>query len=209
MTPDEFRAESGVSRETLDRLQTYAGLLTRWQGSINLVGAATLPDMWRRHFLDSAQLAGLAPPGAGPWLDLGTGAGFPGMVLAIMEVGEVHLVESDQRKCAFLTEVARVTGAAVHLHRARAEDVSPGDAGVAGVVTARAVAPLAGVLELAEPFTGPGTIILLPAGRAPVAALTEARKSWMMQAETLPSRTAPDASILRLREVFRGRSVAG
>jgi 16S rRNA (guanine527-N7)-methyltransferase len=203
LTPESFRAETGVSRETLRRLETYASLLGKWQRTINLVGAGTLEDMWRRHYLDSAQLAGLVPPDAGVWIDLGTGAGLPGMVLAILGVGEVHLVESNQRKCAFLAEVARATDTRVKIHAERAEDLDPlGLApGGADVVTARAVAPLSALLRLASRFGGPGTTYLVLAGRDATAALTEARKSWTLSAESLPSKTDPDSVVLRIRDL--------
>ena len=205
LTPESFRAETGVSRATLRRLETYASLLGKWQRTINLVGAGTLEDMWRRHYLDSAQLAGLVPPDAGVWIDLGTGAGLPGMVLAIMGVGEVHLVESDQRKCAFLAEVARATDTRVKIHAERAEDLDPlGLApGGADVVTARAVAPLSALLRLASRFGGPGTTYLVLAGRDATAALTKARKSWTLSAESLPSKTDPDSVVLRIRDLAR------
>ena len=99
-----FQAETGVSRETLDRLAAYEATLRKWQPKINLVGPSTLPDAWRRHFFDSAQLFPLLPESVRVLVDLGSGAGFPGLVLSIMGVPEVHLVESDSRKCAFLRE---------------------------------------------------------------------------------------------------------
>ena len=205
LTPEAFRAETGVSRETLGRLETYASLLGKWQRTINLVGPGTLEDMWRRHFLDSAQLAGLVAPDAAAWVDLGTGAGFPGMVLAILGVGEVHLVESDQRKCAFLREVARATATRVQIHPERAEALDPAEIapGGADVVTARAVARLPALLSLAIRFGGPGTTYLFPAGRDAPAALTKARKSWTLSAESLPSKTDPDSVVLRIRNLAR------
>ena len=106
---DDFRQVSGVSRETLERLRIYEALLRKWQAKINLVGPATLDDAWRRHFLDSAQLFPLLPANAQVVVDLGSGAGFPGLVLAVMGVPTVHLIESDLRKAAFLREVARET----------------------------------------------------------------------------------------------------
>ena len=202
MTPEEFRAETGVSRETLARLVTYAALLAKWQRTINLVAASTLPDLWRRHMLDSAQLAGLAQGEV--WVDLGSGAGFPGMVLAIMGVGAVHLIESDQRKAAFLAEVAARTGTEVAIHAVRVEALTRAQIGPSGadVVTARALAPLPKLLELAVSLAGAGCNFLFPFGRADAdAALTESRKSWRIDAEQIPSRTEPDSVILRLRGV--------
>lgn len=194
------RAGVAVSRETLDRLAAYAALLEKWQRSINLVGPRTLGDLWTRHFLDSAQLLPLLPDGVRVLVDLGSGAGFPGLVLAVLGVQEVHLVESDTRKAAFLREAARATGSTVTVHARRAEQVEPFRA---DVVSARALAPLADLLTLAEPFVGPGTTCLFPKGQSVGQELTDAAKAWKMQAETLPSLTDPDAGILRLREVHR------
>src|SRR5918912_3476535 len=112
LTPEGFAELVPVSRETLDRLAAYLDLLRRWQRTINLVGAATLDDPWRRHLLDSAQLLRFLPEGVRRLVDLGSGAGLPGLALAILGVPEVHLIESDRRKAAFLREAARATGAA-------------------------------------------------------------------------------------------------
>ncbi len=140
MTPAEFTSAlksqgQDVSRETLSALETYAALLVKWQARINLVAKDSLPDLWRRHFLDSAQLVPLLPPGAAPITDLGSGAGFPGLVLSIMTGRAVHLVDSDQRKGAFLLEAARMTGAKARVHSERIEATK---AWPAEIVTARA-----------------------------------------------------------------------
>ena len=196
--PDAFRAATGVSRETLAVLGRYADLLARWQRRINLVGPATMPDLWRRHFLDSAQLLPLAPSTSGCWLDLGSGAGFPGLVLALLGVADMHLVESDGRKCAFLAEAARVTGARITLHHGRIETLT----GVAAaVVTARACAPVARLLALSAGIATRHTVYLLPKGREVAAELTEAGESWSMQIERFPSQTDPRGTVLRLTEV--------
>ena len=121
LSREEFGDRLGVSRETLERLSIHLELLRRWQPAINLVGAATLADPWRRHFLDSAQLAAHVPSAARSCIDVGSGAGFPGMVLALLGVSGVHLIESDRRKAQFLREVARATGAAVAVHAERIE----------------------------------------------------------------------------------------
>ncbi len=153
--PEGFCAATGVSRETLERLARYAGLLETWSRSINLVGRRSLADLWRRHMLDSAQLMELMPP-APPGrprriVDLGTGAGFPGLVLAILGAGEVHLIESDQKKVSFLRAAARASGAEVTIHAARIENLAPIRA---DLVTARALAPLPKLLAIAAPFLG-------------------------------------------------------
>jgi len=137
-------ALSRVSRETRERLNTYAELLRKWQRSINLVGPKTLDDLWNRHFVDSAQLLPLIPPTARVLVDFGSGAGFPGLVLAILGMAEVHLIESDQRKATFLREVARATGTPVTVHAKRIEQVTPFPA---DIVSARALAPLGDLLD--------------------------------------------------------------
>lgn len=200
MTPEGFQAETGVSRETLDRLRVYANLLVKWQRSINLVGPKTLPDLWRRHMLDSAQLYPLLPRDTTTLVDLGSGAGFPGLVLAILGVPDVHLIESDQRKATFLREVSRETGASVTIHAARAEALTPLPA---DAVTARALAPLPKLLVLAEPFLQPNSVCLFLKGQDVESELTDATKEARMSIERVPSRTDPRGRILILREIAR------
>lgn len=190
-----FAAATAVSRETLERLTRYAELLEKWQARINLVGASTLPDLWRRHMLDSAQLARHAPAG-GRWVDLGSGAGFPGLVLAILGVGEVHLIESDARKCAFLREAARLTGAAVTIWPRRIDAVPPLGA---RVITARALAPLEKLLAWAAPHRDTHTIHLIPKGREAEAELTAARRRDTLQVERHASASDPASTIFVLR----------
>jgi 16S rRNA (guanine527-N7)-methyltransferase len=204
-TPEQFAADANVSRDTLERLRAYAALLTKWQAAINLVGRDTLDDLWRRHMLDSAQLARYLPAGARIVTDLGSGAGFPGLVLAIVADVHVHLVESTGRKTAFLQEAARLTGARVTIHRARIESVEhwPSDA-----VTSRALAPLPALLELAAPFLHPATsdvdpVCLFPKGAQAEQELTNARKSWKLAVERFPSLAEPAGCVLRIRGVSR------
>jgi 16S rRNA (guanine527-N7)-methyltransferase len=191
---------AGVSRETRERLEVYAGLLRKWQPVINLVGPRTLTDLWNRHFVDSAQLHGLMPPNARTLVDLGSGAGFPGLVLAILGVPDVHLIESDQRKATFLREVARATGASVTVHAARIEKVTPFHA---DVVSARALAPLVDLLALASPFLGGNSICLFPKGQQADDEVCAAAKTWNMAVDRIQSITDPSASILRVSEVSR------
>ncbi|HEM45717.1 MAG TPA: 16S rRNA (guanine(527)-N(7))-methyltransferase RsmG [Alphaproteobacteria bacterium] len=200
MTPEAFAAEAGVSRETLDRLRVYADLLVKWNRRINLVGRSTLPDLWRRHMLDSAQLYPLLPARARSLVDLGSGAGFPGMVLAIMGVPDAHLIESDRRKCAFLRAVARATGTPVTIHAGRIESV-PGFA--ADVIVSRALAELAQLLDLAENFLGKHSILLFLKGRGVDLELTRAAERWKMRVRKVPSRTDSEGSILRLEAISR------
>jgi 16S rRNA (guanine527-N7)-methyltransferase len=200
LDPGGFAALSGVSRETLARLEAYAGLLVQWSERINLVGRDTLGDLWRRHFLDSAQLLRHVPPGAQSLVDLGSGAGFPGLVLAIMGVPGVELVEADARKCAFLREAARVAAAPVLIRNARIEAV-PSQA--AAVVTARGVAPLDRLFVLAERFIGPETVCLFPKGERAAQELTAASQAWTMEPTCHESCTDPRGVILCLRRVGR------
>jgi 16S rRNA (guanine527-N7)-methyltransferase len=197
----EVAALLDVSRETLDRLARHLELLERWQRRINLVGRGSLDDPWRRHVLDSGQLSRLLPPGTRRLIDLGASAGFPGLVLAIMGVAEVHLVEADRRKAAFLREAARVTGTRVTVHPFRAESLAPEPF---DVVTARALAPLPRLVELAAPFMGPAGVALFPKGAGARRELTEAAKAWHMTVRSFPSLSDPSGVVLELSEVSRG-----
>ncbi|MGO4570783.1 16S rRNA (guanine(527)-N(7))-methyltransferase RsmG [Microvirga sp. 2TAF3] len=192
-----------VSRETSDKLAFLESELRRWQAIKNLVGPGTLDQIWERHIADSLQLYTLMPD-ARLWLDLGSGAGFPGLVLAIagFERGlEVHLVESNSRKCAFLRHIARLTGVHAKVHEARLETVIPDFVGRADVVSARALASLGRLLEWTEPLLKTGTTGLFPKGRDVEAELTEAGESWKFEAEILPSRTDSEARILRITSI--------
>ncbi len=177
--------------------------LRRWQAIKNLVGPATLDQIWDRHIVDSLQLLDLAPD-AQTWLDLGSGAGFPGLVLAIAgsERGlKVHLVESNSRKCAFLRHITRLAGVSATIHEARLETVIPGFTGQADVVSARALAALPLLLEWTEPLLKAGAIGVFPKGRDAEIELTEARKRWTFTADILPSRTDSEARILRITSI--------
>jgi 16S rRNA (guanine527-N7)-methyltransferase len=203
LTAEGFATASGVSRETLAALTGYAELLTKWQGKINLVSTDSLADLWSRHMLDSAQLYELLPAGTRVLADLGSGAGFPGMVLAILGVPEVHLIESDARKCAFLREAARLAGLMPGqnpiIHRARIEGV-PGF--IADVVTARACAPLDRLMAYAERFLGPQSVCIFPKGAQVEDELTAA-KNWRMTVERFPSATDSSGTILRIGHIAR------
>jgi 16S rRNA (guanine527-N7)-methyltransferase len=197
---DGFAAATGVSRETMERLEAYAALLVAWSARINLVGRATLDDLWRRHFFDSAQLRPLIPPATRSLVDLGSGAGFPGLVLAILGASGVELVEADSRKAAFLREAARITAAAVTIRGCRVEAVAPHEV---DVVTARACAPLDRLLALGERFIGPRTTCLFLKGARVDEELTEAAKAWTMTVSHHPSRADPGGSVLLLQQVVR------
>jgi 16S rRNA (guanine527-N7)-methyltransferase len=200
LDPEGFAALSGVSRETLARLEAYAELLFRWSARINLVGATTLDDLWRRHFLDSAQLLDHVPEGTRSLLDLGSGAGFPGLVLAIMGAKGIELIEADARKCAFLREVARLAAAPALIRNSRIEAVPPH---IVDVVTARGCAPLDRLLVLAQPFIGPDTVCLFLKGEQAAQELTAANQAWTMDATCHDSRSDPRGVILCLKRVGR------
>ena len=181
------------------RLRDYLALLIRWNTRINLVARAEPELLWQRHVLDSAQLFPLLPSEPGPLVDLGSGAGFPGLVLGLLSGRETHLVEADRRKCAFLQEAARSLGlSAVTIHPTRIEaaQLPP-----ALVLTARALAPLPILLGHAQRLLAPGGIALFPKGRTATEELTAAAADWTMRTERFPSRTDPDSTILRLSEI--------
>jgi 16S rRNA (guanine(527)-N(7))-methyltransferase RsmG len=172
-------------------------LLLRWNASINLIGKTGEDAIWTRHIADSWQLAKLIPPGCQNALDLGTGAGFPGLILSLATGIPFVLVESDRRKAAFLAEAIRVTSAYATVRCARieaCEDLR------ATLITARAFAPLPKLLTLALPHLRPGGSLLLPKGRNAEDELTQALAEWHMRAERFPSATAKDATIFRLSE---------
>lgn len=207
----EFASAFKVSRETLDRLNLYESALRLWQRRINLVASATLDDVWHRHFADSAQLASWVPPGARSIVDLGSGAGFPGLVLAILFSGaardgqgwpRVTLVESDTRKAAFLREVARQTGTAVEILSTRIENPETQvKLGKVDVVSARALAPIERLLGLAAPLFGEQTVGLFLKGKSVQAEIEAARALWAFDVTLVSSVTAEDAKIAVIRQV--------
>ena len=201
LTAAGFAELVDVSRETQERLAAYVALLTKWNAKINLVGPATLPDVWRRHILDSAQIHGQIA-GAGTLVDLGSGAGLPGLILAILGGPQVHLIESDARKCAFLHEAARVTATTVTIHNKRIEAAPAIEA---DIVTARALAPLAQLLDHAIRFLKPGGKCVFLKGARQADELTDARKTWHMVVAERPSRSDPSGTILEVESPARER----
>jgi 16S rRNA (guanine527-N7)-methyltransferase len=200
--PQEFAEAFRVPRETIHSLARYAEILARWQKHTNLVGPSTLTELWSRHFADSAQLCALAP-NARLWLDLGSGAGFPGLVIAIVQTGKpdfrMHLVEANQKKCAFLAEVARATEAPVDIHAMRIEDLAEcAQRPRPDVVSARALAPLPRLFELAAPFFGERTRGLFPKGREAEAEIEAAHEDWEFGFRLHPSLTARDSHIIEV-----------
>jgi 16S rRNA (guanine527-N7)-methyltransferase len=211
--PADFMRAFGVSRETLARLEIYAAVLQQWQLKINLVAPSTMPDLWHRHIADSAQLLSRVPA-VGPlhWLDLGAGAGFPGLVVGLMLAeragSRLVLIESDQRKCAFLREVVRQTALATVVSvDILAERIETGanttKTGPVDVISARALAPLDRLLGWCQPFFGPQTVAVLPKGRDFDAELEAARRFWRFEVAVQPSETLVDGRILVVRALQR------
>jgi 16S rRNA (guanine527-N7)-methyltransferase len=205
VTEEEAKAAiaAHVSRETMEKLETYVETLARWQPKVNLVANATLPEVWSRHILDSLQLLDAAPITANLWLDLGSGGGFPGLPCAISAndygvSARFELVESDTRKCAFLQEVARQTRTDVIIHNTRIEALQPAQA---DIVSARALAPLSRLLDWAHPHMAQGCVCLLQKGANHALELETARADWQMDVERLPSMTAEESVILRIRNL--------
>ncbi len=190
-----------VSRETSDRLDLFVGQLLTWQQRINLIAPSTIPTLWTRHIADSLQLLALAPH-AKIWADFGSGAGFPGLVLACALAETpgacVHLVESNTKKAAFLREAARATGVPAKIHAVRIVDFVDNLTDSVEVVTARALAPLVKLMAEAYPLLKTGTVALFPKGQDVDAELTEAAKCWSIQASLVPSLTDPKAGIVKI-----------
>jgi 16S rRNA (guanine527-N7)-methyltransferase len=194
-----------VSRETLDRLDRFVAVFLAWQQRMNLIASSTEPKLWTRHIADSLQLLALAPQ-ARRWVDLGSGGGFPGVVIACaladMPGARVHLVESSTKKAAFLREAVHATGAPAEVHPVRLEDFVENLAVPVDVVTARALAPLAALLTATYPLLKIGTLGLFPKGQDVDAELTEAAKCWSIQSSLLPSLTDPKAKIVRVTGIM-------
>jgi 16S rRNA (guanine527-N7)-methyltransferase len=188
-----------VSRETLERIDAFVELFLRWQPAVHLVAPADLPKLWTRHIADSLQLIELMPA-AKTWADLGSGGGFPGLIIALAfgarEKGFVHLIESDQRKAAFLREAIRITGAPAKVYAERVESAAKRLVAEVDVVTARALAPLPRLLELAAPFFAQGIPAVFPKGQDVDNELTESTKSWNIQTTIAPSRTHSHGKIV-------------
>jgi 16S rRNA (guanine527-N7)-methyltransferase len=198
--PEEFAAATGVSRETLARLKLHVDLLTDWNSRHNLVSEASLAEVWRRHVWDSAQLLPLIPPEAKTLADFGSGAGFPGMVLAVLLQGRVAvtLFEATRKKAEFLRAVAERLGINVHISNERIESAParpPFD-----VITARACAAVGVLLDYTQRFAGPDTICLFLKGETVASELTDARRSWRIDLRQHPSLTHPSGVILEIRK---------
>lgn len=206
MTSETHRLLDGfdVSRETYDRLKEFEALLRKWNPRINLVARSTLDDLWNRHVIDSVQLFQIGQGGE-TWLDMGTGGGFPGMVVAILAHSlrpeqQVTLMESDQRKCAFLRTVLRETGVDAQVSSDRIETAKPQNA---NTVSARALADLPSLLSYCHRHLAPGGVALLMKGATWQKEVLEAQGQWRFDVEPLKSKTEERAVILKLRNIER------
>ncbi len=200
-----FDSPMDVSRETSERLEIYAQLLRKWNPRINLVSRNTLDDLETRHIADSMQIFDLAPQGWKHWADLGSGGGFPGLVIAILAaefspVAQVTLVESDQRKCAFLRTVIRETGAPATVVAGRIEATAPLSA---DILSARALADLDTLLGFAERHLCEGGAALFPKGANWKKEVDNARVQWRFDCEARTSKTEPSAVILKIGGITR------
>lgn len=194
-----------VSRETIDRLSHFEDLVLKWNPRINLVAKSTLNEIWERHITDSVQLYQYAPAEAKTWLDIGSGGGFPGIVLAVMAAGsnqtaEFSMVESDQRKSTFLRTAARELGLKVTVHSERIEATSPQNA---DVITARALKSVVELMPFLERHLTPSGTAILPKGRNFAEEIPLARKKWRFDLTEHHSITDPDARILIMKEIAR------
>jgi 16S rRNA (guanine527-N7)-methyltransferase len=196
-----------VSRETAARLDRFVALLLKWQQITHLIAPSTVPTLWTRHIADSLQLLDLAPE-AKIWVDLGTGGGFPGLVIACALYGMagrvVHLVEGSTKKAAFLREAVAATESPALVHAVRMEKFVESFADRADIITARAVSPLSLLLRECVPLLKRGTLGVFPKGQDVEAELTEASKCWKMTADLVPSRTDPKARIVMIRALEPG-----
>ena len=198
-----FQAATGCDDAAMARMDTFQGLLVEWNEKMNLVGPSAMASFWGRHAFDSAQLLALAPD-AKIWADIGAGAGFPGLVLAILSRDRpgmaVHLIESIAKRCLFLRTVSAALDLPTQVHNARAEslNLSPVD-----IVTARACAPLPRLLEYARPLLRGKATALFLKGRDVDAEIAEARKTWRFEANLLPSRSDPEGRIVHLQRLSR------
>lgn len=203
--PEEFERTVSVSRETLARLKVLVSLLDDWNARHNLVSRASLADVWRRHILDSAQLVDFVPDAASKLVDLGSGAGFPGLVLGVLLRGrsDFHIVlyEATRKKCQFLAVAAERIGINVEVRNSRIEDAPPE---IFDLVTARACAPLPRLLLYANRFQGPRTRNLFLKGQNVGSELTEAHRYWKMGVEKYPSRSDPSGTVMVIEGLHAG-----
>ena len=190
--------KTDVSRETFERLSLYHDLLLKWQSKVNLIGPDTIPDSWNRHFLDSLQLQNHIKNYNGKILDIGSGAGFPGMVLAVCGYQNIHLVESDSKKVLFLREVARITNTNVDIYNERVENLSVDNV---SYITSRAFSSLTKLFSLSSKFVSHETICLFHKGKNYSMDIEEAKQNWLFDTTISPSITDNDGVILEIRNI--------
>ena len=200
-----YEERLNVSRETFSRLETLVDLLKKWNPRINLVSKSTLDTLWERHILDSVQVFRAADRDYSKWVDIGSGGGFPGLVVAILAAEEnpgsqITMIESDQRKCAFLRTVLRETGISGNVIAKRIEAVEPQGA---DILSARALADLSKLFEFAERHLSEGGVALFPKGVTWEKELNAARKTWSFEAEVIKSETESGAVILKIEGLSR------
>ena len=193
-----------VSRETFERLEHFCGLVQKWTRKINLVSKGDIEEVWQRHIVDSVQIHSLAPE-VGTWLDIGSGGGFPGVVVVIMDAENNHqrpltLMDSDQRKCTFLRTAIRELGLTANVIAARIEEAAPQEA---DILSARALAPVSQLCGFAERHLKPSGVALLPKGRTWRTEVEEAEKAWSYRLNPIKSNTDPEAVILQIKEIKR------
>ena len=204
MTAESLLDQLNVSRETMERLRIFEDVIQKWNPKINLVSRKSLQDLWTRHITDSIQVFRSVTP-AGHWVDLGSGGGFPGLLIAIIAADEnpeleVTLIESDQRKSAFLRNAARECGARCNVISRRIEQADPQNA---NILSARALADLSLLLEFAERHLSIDGICLFPKGITWKKELEQAELKWSFDVEPITSLTEADAAILKIKGVTR------
>lgn len=216
--PESFQKIFSVSRETISKLEIYAQLLEQWQSAVQLIAPSTLSNLWIRHFADSAQLMFFSPPVVNTWIDLGSGGGFPGLILALMgqdpsfqsEIKRIILIESDTRKAAFLREVARQLGVVVDILCGRIETLTTqATVGKGDVISARACAPLDVLLGYTFPYCKPKTMGLFLKGSEVQTEINKANQLFMFKLELKPSVSDPTGQIVKIWDLeFKGEGKA-
>jgi 16S rRNA (guanine527-N7)-methyltransferase len=201
---DQVLRDYNVSRETSARLDSFVAELARWQKIKNLIGPSALPEIWSRHIADSLQLHAIAPE-QGLWLDIGSGGGFPGIVLAMLRtehsLGQVHMIESNGRKCAFLRHVIRTCGLDAVVHEGRIEAIMPSLDLPAKFVSARALAPLAQLVDWSKALLRNGALGIFPKGQDVEIELGQVSTSWALSTELRQSQTDPSGKIVLVRMI--------
>jgi 16S rRNA (guanine527-N7)-methyltransferase len=199
-TPEFLNRHVPIPREAMEKFSAYHDLLIKWQAKINLVGPDTISSIWQRHFLDSLQISKFIENKQSSIIDIGTGAGFPGMALAIYGYENVHVVESDGKKVVFLKEVSRVTQTKIHIHHARVEKIQKINY---DVIVSRACSELATLLQYSEPLVSHGTTLLFHKGKNYSREIEDALEKWLFSYEIFPSVADEHGVIVKLSKLER------